>query len=193
MDLKQLHRDGTWTTEPVRAEFDGDHLVVEANEKSDAWRVTSYDMIHDSAHGLLEPMGKREAIEVSFILDFDQAYDQAGIMVREDSHNWIKAGVEISDGFPQCGGVVTRGVSDWSAAPVPEWIGREVTFRASRDNDALTIRARVEDEPWRLVRLAPLDPAAEVRAGLYLCSPSRGGLAVTFTRYYRGEPDKSLH
>lgn len=193
MDLKQLHRDGAWSTEPVRADLQGERLIVEANEKSDAWQVTSYDMVHDSAHALLEPLGKSEAIEVSFILDYDQAYDQAGLMVRVDEATWIKAGVEMSDGAPQVGAVVTNGKSDWSTAPVPEWIGREVTVRASRDGDAVTIRARVEDEPWRLVRLAPLDPAADARAGLYCCAPSRAGLEVTFTRYYRGAPDESLH
>lgn len=193
MTLEQLVHDGTWSTDPVSATIDGDVLRVEAQAKSDAWQVTSYDMVHDSAHALLTPFGKQESIEVSFMLDYDQAYDQAGIMIRVDAHTWIKAGVEMSDGAPQVGAVVTHGKSDWSTAPVPEWIGREVTIRASRDGDAVTIRARVEDEPWRLVRLAPFDPGAQAQAGPYCCAPSRGGLVVTFTGHRRGEPDASLH
>lgn len=193
MSLEELLREGAWTTEPVTAEFDGKVLRVEALEGSDAWRVTSYDFIHDDAHALLTPLGPREAVEVSFVLDYAEQFDQAGVMIRVDEQTWIKAGVEVSDGAPQVGAVVTRGMSDWSVAPVPEWVGRAVTVRASRDGDAVTVRARVDDEPWRLVRVAPLDPTADARAGLFCCAPSRSGLTVTFTAYRRDEPDGSLH
>jgi regulation of enolase protein 1 (concanavalin A-like superfamily) len=193
MSLDELMRNGQWSTEPVAATVDGDALRVEAHEGSDAWRVTSYDFIHDNAHALLAPLGPSEAVEVSFVLDYKEQFDQAGLMIRVDELNWIKAGVEVSDGVAQVGAVVTRGVSDWSVAPVPEWVGREVTVRASRDGDAVTIRARVEDEPWRLVRVAPLDPAADARAGLFCAAPTRSGLVATFTAHRRGEPDGSLH
>ena len=193
MSLEELLRDGAWTTEPVAAELEGQVLRVEAREGSDAWRVTSYDFIHDNAHALLAPLGPREAVEVSFVLDYAEQFDQAGVMIRVDERTWIKAGVEVSDGAPQVGAVVTREVSDWSVAPVPEWEGRQVTVRASRDGDAVTIRARVDEEPWRLVRVAPLDPAADAQAGLFCCAPTRSGLTVTFTAHRRGEPDGSLH
>ncbi|WP_084038815.1 DUF1349 domain-containing protein [Demequina sp. NBRC 110053] len=193
MDLSTLLDDGAWTTPPVSARMDDSRLVVEAREESDAWRTTSYGFVHDDAHALLAPLGSAEAVEVSFLLDFDQQFDQAGVMIRVDEETWIKAGVEVSDGLPQVGAVVTRGASDWSVAPVPEWRDREVTVRASRSGDAVTVRARVEDEPWRLVRVAPLVPGADARAGLFCCAPTRAGLRVTFTAHRRGEPDGSLH
>ena len=77
-------------------------------------------------------------------------------------------------------------------APVPDWRGREVTVRASRDGDALTIRARAAG-PWQLVRLAPLDPTLAWTAGPYACSPTRGGLEVRFTRFAMGPADSTLH
>lgn len=188
-----LYVAGAWTTPPVRVWPDGDRLMVEADEGSDAWRHTSYGFVHDDAHALLAPLSESEAVEVSFVLDFDRQFDQAGVMIRVDDATWIKAGVEVSDGSPQVGAVVTRGASDWSVAPVPDWAGREVTIRASRDGDAVTVRARAGDEPWRLVRVAPLDPEADARAGLYCCAPSRAGLVVTFTGHRRTESDASLH
>ncbi|MFW7415559.1 DUF1349 domain-containing protein [Demequina sp. SO4-18] len=194
MNLQELVRDGEWTTEPVRAEWTaGGELLVEAREESDAWRTTSYGFVHDDAHALLAPLGAREAIEVTFVLDYDQQFDQAGVMIRVDESTWIKAGVEVSDGSPQVGAVVTRGVSDWSVAPVPEWVGREITIRASRDGDAITVRARAGDEPWRLVRVAPLSPTADARAGLFCCAPTRAGLVVRFVGHRRSEPDAALH
>jgi len=184
---------GTWTTAPARVEAVGDGLRVTAVEGSDAWRITSYGFVHDTEHALLAPFEQGTAMEVSFHLDLSAQFDQAGIFVEVDDSTWIKAGIERSDGEDCLGAVVTRGMSDWSLAPVPGWHGRLVTIRASRSGDALTVRARVDDEPWRLVRVAPLDPDAAVTAGPMCCAPSRAGLTVRFAAWRTGPADASLH
>jgi uncharacterized protein len=184
---------GVWSTAPVDARVVDGRLLVEAAEGSDAWRTTSYGFVHDTEHALLVPLDGETAVETSFLLDYAEQFDQAGLFLVESPTSWIKAGVEVSDGVPQVGAVVTHGFSDWSVAPVPDWRGREVTIRASRSGDAVTIRARVDAEPWRLVRLAHLEPAAVVRAGVYCAAPTRSGLVVTFTGYRTTEPDAALH
>lgn len=184
---------GTWTNEPAAVAVDGDGLLVTAREGSDAWRVTSYGFVHASEHALLAPMAPESAVEVQFRLDFSEQFDQAGIFVKVDDETWIKAGVERSDGEESLGAVVTQGTSDWSLSPVSEWSGRLVTVRGSRSGDALTVRARVDDEPWRLVRVAPLDPDAAVTAGPFCCAPSREGLTVRFVSWRRTLPDAGLH
>ena len=191
--LESLLRQGRWTHDPIAAAFQGGRLTATAAEGSDAWRHTAYGFVHDSEHGLLAPMPAEAAVEVAFILDYTEQFDQAGLLLRESATEWIKAGVEVSDGAPQVGAVVTHGTSDWSVAPVPDWAGREVSMRASRSGDAVTIRARVQGEDWRLVRVAHLDAGAHVWAGLYCAAPTRAGLAVTFTGYRTGGPDTSLH
>jgi regulation of enolase protein 1 (concanavalin A-like superfamily) len=185
--------DGEWTAQPESAVADGDDLLVTAREGSDLWRTTSYGFVHDDGHGLLAALTDGTAVEVAFLLDFDQQFDQAGVLVRADPEHWVKAGAEYADGSPQVGAVVTRTVSDWSTAPFPAWAGRSVTVRASRSGDALTVRARVDDEPWQLVRLAPLDPARSWMAGPFCAAPSRAGLTVRFTRWAVGPADTTLH
>ena len=74
-----------------------------------------------------------------------------------------------------------------------EWTGRTVTIRASRSGDALTVRARVDAEPWRLVRVAPLAPDAAASAGPFCCAPSRADLTVHFTSWTTSAADESLH
>ncbi|WP_431932763.1 DUF1349 domain-containing protein [Micromonospora sp. RP3T] len=184
---------GTWLNPPERAEAVDGGLLVEPRGGSDFWRRTSYGFVHDDGSALLAPFAGGTAVEVSFRLDYAAQFDQAGVLVRVDERRWTKAGVEVSDGVPQVGAVVTDEFSDWSVAPVPEWSGREVTVRVSRAGDALTVRARVDGEPWRLVRVAPLDPAASATAGPYCCSPSHGGLLVRFTGWRRGPADEALH
>ena len=178
---------------PERAAEKDGRLLVTAVEGSDAWRHTCYGFVHDSEHALLEEWNREHAVEVAFTAAFEAQFDQAGLMIRVDAEHWIKAGVEFADGAPQLGAVVTDGSSDWSVGPVPDWAGREVTIRASRMADAVIIRARVEEEPWRLVRLAPLDEAATAEAGPYCCAPSRAGLTVSFSAWNLTEPDESLH
>jgi uncharacterized protein len=97
---------------------------------------------------------------VIFDACFGGQSDQAGLLLRADAETWLKAGVEVSDGALQVSAVLTLGGSDWPVAPVPEWAGRQVTVRASRAGDAVTVRARVDDEPFRLVRVAPSPPAS---------------------------------
>lgn len=193
MSLADLVASGGWTHDPIVAVLDGDVLRVTAASGSDAWRTTSYGFVHDSEHALVRRLDGAASVEVSFVSALDQQFDQAGVFLRVDERNWIKAGVEFADGRQQVGAVVTSGVSDWSVAPVPEWAGRTVTIRASRDGDAVTIRAWAEGEEPRLVRVAPLAPDAVVSAGLFCAAPSRAGLTVTFTAFRVGEPDAALH
>ncbi|WP_222595848.1 DUF1349 domain-containing protein [Cellulomonas aerilata] len=178
---------------PVQVERTGDGLVVTAAEGSDFWRTTAYGFTHDSGHALLAPFAEGTAVEVTFVLDYGEQFDQAGVLVRQDERTWTKAGVEVSDGEPQVGAVVTREHSDWSVGPVPDWAGREVTVRASRSGDALTVRARAAGSPWRLVRVSPLDPGADLLAGPFCCAPTRAGLRVRFTRVATTTADASLH
>jgi regulation of enolase protein 1 (concanavalin A-like superfamily) len=193
VSLEHLMRTGRWTTAPVSADLISDTLRVTAAESSDAWHTTSYGFVHDTEHALIAPFAVGSAIEVSFVLDFTEQFDQAGLFLRASDREWMKAGVEILDGLPQLGAVVTHGVSDWSVAPVADWVGRAVTVRASRSDDAVTIRARVVGEEFRLVRLAYFASEVALDGGLYCCAPTRAGLTVTFTGFRQTAADESLH
>ncbi len=182
-----------WLNEPPSTRVADGELVVTTAEGGDFWRTTSYGHVADTGHALLTPLPAGTAVEVTFTASFDALYDQAGVFVRVDPATWLKAGVELSDGLPQLGAVATNGVSDWSQSPVPEWAGRPVTVRVSRAGDALTVRARVDADPWRTIRLSSLAPSASATAGPFCCSPSRAGLEVRFTRFTTGPADAALH
>jgi len=74
-------QEGEWCNPPAEIEFVGSDMIVTAIKDSDFWRNTSYGFVHDSAHALLIDFPDGTAIEVSFILDFDQMWDQAGLIV----------------------------------------------------------------------------------------------------------------
>ncbi len=186
---------GRWTTPPAAVESAGQDLLVTPAARSDAWRETSYGFVHDDAPALVADLVTPGAVEVTFTVDLTTQFDQAGLMIRADERTWIKAGVELSDGVPQLGAVVTLGRSDWSVRPVPEWSGRRVTLRASRAGDAVTIRARVDDGAFALVRVAPFPADAIAAAGPYACCPTRAepALTVRFHSWLTGPADAALH
>ena len=183
---------GHWLNQPLNVLQEGSELKVSTVHESDFWRNTSYGFVHDSGHALLTDFPANSSMEVTFLLDYVGQFDQAGIIIHSDSQHWIKAGVESADGRPQVGAVVTSINSDWSLAPVPQWFGKEVTVRASRTTDALTIRARCGDDD-QLIRLAPIDASLSWRGGPHCASPISESLEITFTRWTHGEADLTLH
>jgi regulation of enolase protein 1 (concanavalin A-like superfamily) len=183
---------GTWTRQPASvSELDGS-LKFESIEASDWWRITSYGFIHNDGHALITDFPNESAMEVSFILDYTEQFDQCGIFLTADDENWIKAGVEFCDGYPQVGAVVTRTTSDWSSARIAQWVGKEVTVRASRSGDAITIRAGIGGD-LQLVRVAPLTSTLTWKAGPMACAPTRAGLVTTITGWSIGDKDQELH
>jgi regulation of enolase protein 1 (concanavalin A-like superfamily) len=191
--MKEISWDqGVWLNPPVKAVDKNSQLKVTTVHESDFWRNTSYGFVHDSGHALLTDFPAHSSMEVTFILDYSGQFDQAGIIVYSDSQHWVKAGVESADGFPQVGAVVTSINSDWSLAPVPTWMGKQVTVRASRTRDALTIRARCGEDD-QLIRLAPIDASLAMSAGPHCASPVSTLLEVTFTRWTHGDADFTLH
>jgi uncharacterized protein len=184
---------GSWTHRPVAVVERGGDLLVTAAEGSDAWRLTSYGFVHDSEHALLAAFPQDSAMEVEFTAAFSQQFDQAGIFVRVSAEQWVKAGVEFADGYPSVGAVVTKGRSDWSLAPTPDWGERRVLVRVSRSGDALTVRARSEGGALQLVRVVPFEPDLAAGAGPFTCAPTRAGLTVSFHAWRLTEPDDRLH
>ena len=184
---------GHWSHPPLAAVERGTDLLVTAKEGSDAWRTTSYGFVHDSEHALLAPFPRESAIEVEFTAAFSAQFDQAGIFVRVSDTHWIKAGVEFADERPQLGAVVTDGMSDWSLAPVPDWLNRRILIRVSRSGDALTIRAAVDGGEFQLVRVVPFAPGLVAQAGPLVCAPTRAGLTISLHAWRITEPDVALH
>ena len=184
--------EGSWLNPPVNALQVGSELKVSTVHESDFWRNTSYGFVHDSGHALLTDFPANSSMEVTFLLDYTGQFDQAGIIVHSDSQHWIKAGVESADGSPQVGAVVTSINSDWSLAPVTQWMGKLVTVRASRTTDALTIRARCGEDD-QLIRLAPMDASLAWRGGPHCASPISESLEITFTKWTHGDADLALH
>src|SRR5690606_34643467 len=154
-----------------------DQLVMRTGLETDFWNNTFYGFRHDNGHFLASEATGDFSAEATFSARFEQLYDQAGVMLRVDGDNWLKCGVEFTDGKLFFSVVVTRDDhSDWSVTPVAGEPTLPVTLRLTRHGQALRVQVRGTDGDWHLVRLCHLCMPLTVEVGPMACSPTRQGL-----------------
>lgn len=183
-----------WINPPPSSEQDGETLTVTTGKETDFWNRTFYGFRHGNGHLLATPVTGDFSLTISFSASYSTLYDQAGAMLRVDDDNWLKCGVEFTDGRKNFSVVVTRDdQSDWSVMPLPGAVDAPVCLRLTRHAEALRVEIE-ETSKFRLVRLAFLNMADTVEAGPMCCSPVGDRLDVTFHRISFGEPiARELH
>ncbi|MBS7810705.1 DUF1349 domain-containing protein [Roseococcus pinisoli] len=184
---------GEWLNEPGQWSEDPAQLTVVTAAASDFWRETHYGFVRHSGHALLAPSEGDFTASLRVQGDYQALYDQAGMLVLVDERNWLKAGLEHSDGSPMLGSVLTRGTSDWATGP---FLGDPADFRMrlTLQGGVLRVQASGDGRHWPLVRLCPFPAARRYRVGPMCCSPERAGLRVRFSEWRIGPPlNKDLH
>ena len=184
-----------WRNEPPFHERSDEKLLLRTGKDTDFWNNTFYGFKHDGGHFLGTEVSGDFSYELSFTADYRRLYDQAGAMLRVDDNNWLKTGVEFTDGALHFSVVVTRDdQSDWSVMVLSGEVTAPVTLRLTRHAEALRVQIREPDGNWRLVRLAYLRMPETVEVGPMACSPTGEGLEVTFLMMTLGEAiPRDLH
>ena len=114
----------TWLNRPPKVRTDGSDLLVTTGPATDFWRTTGYGYVRDTGHALLTEFPVDSAVEVGYVAQFDELYDQAGLLVRVDPSAWVKAGTELTDGAAEEVRIPSRvsirylaNVAAWSELP----------------------------------------------------------------------------
>jgi regulation of enolase protein 1 (concanavalin A-like superfamily) len=180
-----------WLNEPQSWREDDGILRITTGDRTDFWRETHYGFIRDDGHLRYKTVEGDFTAELQFSGGYQELYDQAGLMLRINERNWIKAGIEFVAGRQMLSVVVTRDFSDWSTAPAPrdvEWMG----LRVSRHSSAVRVEwagAETDGSP-QLMRLAYLPESTSIQVGPMCCSPQRRGFEARF-REFRVDPGVS--
>jgi uncharacterized protein len=183
----------TWLNEPRDWDLQGGMLNVTTDANTDFWRETHYGFTRDSGHFFHRATAGDFTAELKVAARYDELYDQAGIMVRIDAANWVKAGVEMSDGRAWLSSVLTLGQSDW-ATGIFEGDPADFRLRATVKSGVLRLQVSADGRLWRLARLAPFPRAASYAIGPMCCTPERAGLEVRFSEFTVGPAlEKGLH
>lgn len=188
-----MFTQGSWLNPPETWSADGAQLRVTTDEKTDFWRKTQYGFIRDSGHFFGTEIAGDFTAQLHVAAQYSALYDQAGMMVRIDEQNWIKCGVEFSDGQLLLSTVLTLDKSDWAVGIAPA-MADGFWLRVTLEQGVIRVQYSTDGKLWPLLRLAPFPVAPRYRVGPMCCTPERGGLEVVFSQFSTGPAlQKALH
>ena len=192
--LEQELQHAHWHCEPPAWTWSNGALNVTTGNKTDFWQDTLYGFRRDDGHFLGRPVENDFTAVLTFKAHYETLYDQAGLMFRQDAENWLKAGIEFSDGLTNFSVVITNeGRSDWSVIGAPGISGAQ-QIRLTRLSDAVIVHHLDQHGCWQLMRLGNMPVEDSSWVGPMACSPQRSGLEVQFTDFEIGPPiDNPLH
>ena len=188
-----MFTQGSWLNAPENWSADGAQLRVTTDANTDFWRKTSYGFIRDSGHFFGTEVKGDFTAQLHVAAQYAALYDQAGLMVRIDAENWIKCGVEFSDGQLLLSTVLTVDTSDWAVSLAPA-MPDGFWLRVTVEKGAIRVQYSTDGKLWPLLRLAPFPVASRYLVGPMCCTPERAGLEVVFSQFSTGPAlQKDLH
>ena len=171
-----------WFNEPTKWEIKNNSLTMNVTPQSDYWRVSHYGFTVDDAPFLYTMRGGEFEVKVKVTGDYTARFDQAGLMLRIDHENYIKAGIAFVDGKYNLSTVVTHHTSDWSIIaldrPVPfVWI------KAVRRLDAIEVFYSFDDVTYTLMRNAWMPDNHPIMVGVMAACPDGNGFKARFDNF----------
>lgn len=171
-----------WFNEPEKWTVENQILSMFVTPKSDYWRISHYGFTVDDAPFYYALYGGEFEVKVKITGDYKNRFDQAGLMLRIDEQNYIKAGIEFVDGVYNLSTVVTHKTSDWSVIalekPVPFiWI------KAVRRLDAVEVFYSFDDKTYTMMRNAWMQDNTPMMVGVMGACPDGDGFNVKFENF----------
>jgi len=169
----------TWMNEPASSKIVGEQIVVRSRAKTDFWQKTFDGYVADNGHFYHLTVPGDFTFTACINGRYATQYDQAGLMVRLDSENWMRCGTELIDGKRFASVVFTRNYSDGSTMPdlsetEPIW------WRAIRKKDSIETLCSLNGVQFTSVRMGYFPPNRPVEVGIMCAAPSGPGFESTF-------------
>ena len=171
-----------WFNEPENWTIENGTLVMDVTPQSDYWRVSHYGFTVDDAPFLYTLRGGEFEVKVKISGKYKERFDQAGLMLRIDKENYVKAGIEFVDGKYNLSAVVTHGTSDWSVIKLDEPVDF-VWIKAVRRLDAVEIFYSFDDKEYTMMRNCWMQDNTPIMVGMMAACPDGNGFEATFEEF----------
>ena len=168
-----------WFNEPDQWEIKDNVLSMSVTPQSDYWRISHYGFTVDDAPFYYATYGGEFEAKVKVTGDYKVRFDQAGLMLRTDHENYIKAGIEFVDGKFNLSTVVTHKTSDWSVITLDKTVPY-IWIKAVRKLDAVEIFFSLDDKKYTMMRTCWLQDNCPVMVGLMGACPDGTGFEAIF-------------
>ena len=174
-------KDFQWLNDPVDVFFDDKGMNVLAREKTDFWQSLHHNFAKDNGHFFYAYKTGNFSLTIKWSFKSLNNFQQAGIMVRVDERNWIKASLMYDDAkFPRLGTALTqKGYSDWASQNLPHEVN-EIWYKIVRKDGDYVVSFSLDGVVFSQIRLAHLmRDNPEVKVGAFICSPQVSGFEAT--------------
>ena len=168
-----------WFNEPEVWKIENKALTMSVTPQSDYWRISHYGFTVDDAPFYYATYGGEFEAKVKITGDYKVRFDQAGLMLRIDHENYIKAGIEYVDGKYNLSTVVTHKTSDWSVIELEKPV-EYVWIKAVRRLDAVEIFYSFDDKEYTMMRNCWLQDNTPVMVGMMAACPDGNGFKAAF-------------
>ena len=168
-----------WFNEPESWSIKNNQLSMQVTPQSDYWRISHYGFTVDDAPFLYTTRGGEFEVKVKIAGDYKVRFDQAGLMLRTDKENYIKAGIEFVDGKYNISCVVTHHTSDWSVITLDKSV-EYIWIKAVRRLDAVEIFYSFDDKNYVMMRNCHLADNTPVMVGMMAACPDGKGFEARF-------------
>ena len=182
--------DFFWINKPNTFEITDTTLRIITDPGSDFWQRTYYGFKNDNAHAFVMPvMDDQFSFTVKTEFAPEKLFDQCGIVIYQNSDNWVKASVEFdNEEFSRLGSVVTNlGYSDWASVDVDPKL-TTMYYRLSRRGQDFLIEYSENGEPYKQMRILHMHEKIESsNIGVYACSPLESTIKAEFSQLNFGD------
>ena len=172
----------TWFNEPEQWKVEDKTLTMSVTPQSDYWRISHYGFTVDDAPFYYATYGGEFEAKVKITGDYKVRFDQAGLMLRADKENYIKAGIEFVDGKYNISCVVTHHTSDWSVITLDKPIDH-IWIKAVRRLDAVEIFYSFDDKNYVMMRNCYMPDNTPVMVGMMAACPDGQGFEARFEEF----------
>ncbi len=173
-----------WFFEPQNYVIGKDRVEIITNPNTDFWQRTYYGFRNDNAHVLYNKTDERYfSFTVKTEFNSKELFDQCGIVIYQNSENWVKACVEFHDNNTSwLGSVVTNhGYSDWATTDIGASV-KYMWYRLSRRESDYCLENSFDGVNFKQIRIFHFfEGNKEIKFGLLACSPSKNSFKATFT------------
>lgn len=172
-----------WINKPERFSIDDSTITIYTEPGTDFWQRTYYGFRNDNGHAFLTEIKGDFTFGVKTSFDPNILYDQCGIVLYQNSDNWIKASVEYENNeYSRLGSVVTSlGYSDWASTDISSTT-KTMWYRLSRRGQDFLIENSFDGSIFSQMRMLHIHlPVVSVSIGIYACSPGESVFKAQFS------------
>lgn len=176
-------QNAKWFFKPQSYKIGDNEVEIITDPKTDFWQRTYYNFQNDNAHVLYNSINEKYftfTIKTNF--NSKNLFDQCGVVIYQDSDNWIKACIEYRDDKTSwLGSVVTnQGYSDWATTEIENV--KSMWYRISRRESDYLLENSYDGHIFHQMRIFHFFKGdSEINLGILACSPGESSFLAKFT------------